>query len=174
MLNKVPGQKFVLQDSVKLNEPLQVPPCASTTFLCLVFILSPPPQLLLHSPGNHELQTQSTKHIDKMELSYSKKIWRKRDNRSANLSLTWTIMCIAGLGNSWWSGALISSMWSCNIGFSCICLQPSSTRFWTSSNGPIFPDTVDYGSIKFIILCIMLFLELSKYWTFLDKIKISY
>ena len=50
-----------MQLSVVERLPSQaLPPFASTTSLYRVFDLSPPPQVLLHSPINHELQTQLT------------------------------------------------------------------------------------------------------------------
>ena len=54
----LPGQSSVLQDSLTVLSPSQIPPCASATFFVLVFDLVPLPQVLEHSPICHSFHSQ--------------------------------------------------------------------------------------------------------------------
>ena len=50
----------MLHISVSVGVPLHVPPFLSLIFLSLKFVLSPPPQVLEHSPSTHSAHSQST------------------------------------------------------------------------------------------------------------------
>ena len=59
-LDMVPGQSSVLQDSLTVLTPSQIPPCTSSTFFVLVFNLVPVPHVLEHSPICHSFHSQLT------------------------------------------------------------------------------------------------------------------
>ena len=53
----------MLHNSVTVGVPLHVPPFLSLIFLSLKFVLSPPPQVLEHSPSTHSAHSQSTNNL---------------------------------------------------------------------------------------------------------------
>ena len=57
-LDMVPGQSSVLQDSLTVLSPSQIPPSTSSTFFVLVFNLVPLPHVLEHSPICHSFHSQ--------------------------------------------------------------------------------------------------------------------
>ena len=70
----IPGQASVLHDSTAVDNPLHSkPPKFASTSMFLIFVLSPPPQVLEHSPCSHSAHSQSTnERIDKKRIIYFK------------------------------------------------------------------------------------------------------
>ena len=58
----IPGHASVLHDSIAVDNPVHSkPPKFASTSMFLIFVLSPPPQVLEHSPCSHSAHSQSTK-----------------------------------------------------------------------------------------------------------------
>ena len=75
----IPGHASVLHDSAAVDNPVHSkPPKFASTSMFLIFVLSPPPQVLEHSPCSHSAHSQSTnERIDRRRIMHSIHLFKK-------------------------------------------------------------------------------------------------